>query len=632
MSASSSSSSSSSSSADFARINAALRVVKGAACAVLGLPCGQTTESSKTINAREAVLRIKLGEREAPLDNATLGAVQTAVRAAVAADVPLRVFAGDFEALSARYGYAFLDKAFPKPGSRLTLVWLPGLLLNAVDAAGGEVIAASAGDVGDVELYPFEGAPPFAGCATALSVGEAVWSKEAKRVLELRIRLATAAEAPPPLAAVGADGFDGPEPSEIAAVHWAVEKKKKAEGGGGGGGGGGADAPAAGDASPAKAAKQPKSKTAPAPAPAAAPPAPAAAAPADDDDDENGGGGGGGSGQVVTPWEVAGDEEGGGIDYAKLVRDFGCSLITEDLISRVERLTGRRAHRFLRRGIFFSHRDLGELLHAYERGEPFYLYTGRGPSSEALHLGHLIPFLFTQYLQEAFHVPLVIQLTDDEKFLWKDLSLERAYHLGYENAADIIACGFDPARTFIFSDLDYIAHMYRNVLRVQKAVTSSQARGIFGFTGDTNIGKVAFPAVQAAPSFPSSFPVPLRGREDLGCLIPQAIDQDPYFRMTRDVAPRIGCRKPALVHSKFFPALQGAQTKMSASAASTTIMVTDSAKMVADKVRRGAQPSAAAQRWVRPQPLRRVYLHSRPTPPPPLPSSSRARAGEKVRL
>ena len=170
MSASSSSSSSSSSSADFARINAALRVVKGAACAVLGLPCGQTTESSKTINAREAVLRIKLGEREAPLDNATLGAVQTAVRAAVAADVPLRVFAGDFEALSARYGYAFLDKAFPKPGSRLTLVWLPGLLLNAVDAAGGEVIAASAGDVGDVELYPFEGAPPFAGCATALSI------------------------------------------------------------------------------------------------------------------------------------------------------------------------------------------------------------------------------------------------------------------------------------------------------------------------------------------------------------------------------------------------------------------------------------------------------------------------------
>ena len=56
-------------------------------------------------------------------------------------------------------------------------------------------------------------------------------------------------------------------------------------------------------------------------------------------------------------------------------------------------------------------------------------------------------------------------------------------------------------------------------------MTTSQARGIFGFTNETSIGKVAFPAVQAAPSFPSSFEIPLRGRVDLRCLIPQAIDQ-----------------------------------------------------------------------------------------------------------
>ncbi len=40
------------------------------------------------------------------------------------------------------------------------------------------------------------------------------------------------------------------------------------------------------------------------------------------------------------------------------------------------------------------------------------------------------------------------------------------------------------------------------------------------------------------------------------CLIPCAIDQDPYFRMTRDVAPRMGHHKPALIESRFFPALQ----------------------------------------------------------------------------
>ena len=72
--------------------------------------------------------------------------------------------------------------------------------------------------------------------------------------------------------------------------------------------------------------------------------------------------------------------------------------------------------------------------------------------------GHLIPFLFTKYLQDVFQVPLVIQMTDDEKFLLKDMSLEKAYSLAYENAKDIIACGFDPDNTFIFSDLDYIQY------------------------------------------------------------------------------------------------------------------------------------------------------------------------------
>ena len=187
--------------------------------------------------------------------------------------------------------------------------------------------------------------------------------------------------------------------------------------------------------------------------------------------------------QVVTPWDVAGGADGK-IDYAKLVNDFGCSVIDDALIARVEKLTGCRAHPFLRRGMFFAHRDLTDLLDAYEKGEKFYLYTGRGPSSESLHLGHLIPFHFTKWLQDAFKVPLVIQLTDDEKFLWKDLQLDEARRLARENAKDIIACGFDPRRTFIFADVTYMCTpFYVNMLRIAKCVTFNQARGIFGFTG-----------------------------------------------------------------------------------------------------------------------------------------------------
>jgi hypothetical protein len=52
-----------------------------------------------------------------------------------------------------------------------------------------------------------------------------------------------------------------------------------------------------------------------------------------------------------------------------------------------------------------------------------------------------------------------------------------------------------------------------------------QVRAIFGFTPSDNIGKSAFPAVQACPAFPSAFHIPLKGSQDMPCLIPCAIDQ-----------------------------------------------------------------------------------------------------------
>ncbi|XP_039598132.1 tryptophan--tRNA ligase, cytoplasmic [Polypterus senegalus] len=293
---------------------------------------------------------------------------------------------------------------------------------------------------------------------------------------------------------------------------------------------------------------------------------------------------------VVDPWTVT-TSNAKGIDYDKLIVRFGSSKIDQELIDRIERVTGQRPHHFLRRGIFFSHRDMHQILDAYENKKSFYLYTGRGPSSESMHVGHLIPFIFTKWLQEVFDVPLVIQLTDDEKYLWKDLKIEECYRFAIENCKDIIACGFDVNKTFIFSDLEYMGEssgFYKNVVKIQKHVTFNQVKGIFGFTDSDCIGKISFPAIQAAPSFSSSFPQIFNGRKDIQCLIPCAIDQDPYFRMTRDVAPRIGHSKPALFHSTFFPALQGAQTKMSASDPNSSIFLTDTAKQIKNKINKHA--------------------------------------------
>jgi tryptophanyl-tRNA synthetase len=104
--------------------------------------------------------------------------------------------------------------------------------------------------------------------------------------------------------------------------------------------------------------------------------------------------------ETIILYQVSGEVDENGvvkaIDYNKLVDEFGTKKIDDELLARFERVTGKRPHHFLRRGIVFSHRDFELILDRYERGEPFFLYTGRGPSSDSVHVGHTIPFEFTK--------------------------------------------------------------------------------------------------------------------------------------------------------------------------------------------------------------------------------------------
>jgi len=272
---------------------------------------------------------------------------------------------------------------------------------------------------------------------------------------------------------------------------------------------------------------------------------------------------------IVTPWEVTGN-----IDYERLMNQFGTSSISEKLIGRIP---GGSSNYFLRRHIFYSHRDLDWILDLYERGNPFYLYTGRGPSSHT-HLGHLIPWIFTLQLQRSFGVKLYFQMTDDEKFLFKEnLTLQDTSSAARDNMLDFIALGFDPGSTKIIVDTRDIAALYPLALKVAKRVTFSTARAVFGFKNETNIGSIFYTSIQSVPAFLES---ELQGR-NVPCLIPCGIDQDPHFRITRDVAPALGYFKPALVHGKMLPGLTGG--KMSSSGAEA-LYTTDSDSDIRKKI------------------------------------------------
>ncbi|MFB0558216.1 MAG: tryptophan--tRNA ligase, partial [Candidatus Bathyarchaeia archaeon] len=290
---------------------------------------------------------------------------------------------------------------------------------------------------------------------------------------------------------------------------------------------------------------------------------------------------------VVTPWKVEGE-----VDYDRLIEQFGTKAITQKLRDRLAKHAGYM-HAQLRRGIFFSHRDLDWWLDIYEGGEPVGLYTGRGPSGP-VHLGHLLPWFFTKYLQDAFSADLYFQMTDDEKFVYNpELSLEETNFYTYENALDLIAVGLDPDKTHIISDVDNIDHLYRLALEVAKRVTYSTIRAVFGLTDSDNIGIIFFPAIQAVPCFLQS----IRENRKVAVLIPAAIDQDPYWRMTRDIAERMGFYKPAQMHAKFLPGL-GKGGKMSASMPETAVFTIDPPELAEKKIMdafTGGQPTVREQ-------------------------------------
>ena len=278
----------------------------------------------------------------------------------------------------------------------------------------------------------------------------------------------------------------------------------------------------------------------------------------------------------VTPWEVSGK-----VDYDKLIREFGVSKINKEQLNYLEKLAKKKKlplHIFLRRGLFFAQMDLDKFIEAHKKGEKVFLYTGRAPGG-SMHIAHLIPFVFTKYLQDLFDCNLYIQIPDDEKFLFKkDLDEKEIKEMLESDLLDIAAIGFNPDKTFIFRNTQYIRQMYPLYLRTAKRLTYSQARNTFGFTNDSNIGMINYPALQIVPTF----------FEKGYCLIPCGIDQNPYFMLQRDFAQKMGYKKNCTILSKFLTALTGPDGKMSSSEPSKAILLTDEPSVVKKKINKYA--------------------------------------------
>lgn len=272
-------------------------------------------------------------------------------------------------------------------------------------------------------------------------------------------------------------------------------------------------------------------------------------------------------------------------DYDRLMKVFGVEPITDEILSMLP-----SRHKLLEIGYFFAHRDFDKVLREWKEGKEFAILTGRGPSNY-MHLGHLIIFDFVKWLQDVARVPVFIPLSDDEKYVFLKIDdLRQGRKLAYSNALDILALGFDEKKTNLFIS-SMFHEVYEIAIKISVEVTLNEVKAVFGFSDSDNPGKYFYACIQAAHIL---YPTLRKGYRSL---VPIAIDQDPYMRLSRDIATRIKVPKPAAIHSKYLPGLTG--EPMSSSKPETAIFLNDPPKVIKKKIWRaltGGRPTLEEQR------------------------------------
>ena len=281
---------------------------------------------------------------------------------------------------------------------------------------------------------------------------------------------------------------------------------------------------------------------------------------------------------AVGAYEV--EEKVSQVDYEKVVKDFGASLIDGSLAKKLD-------HPLVPE-IFFAHRDLDKIL---ANPDGFAVISGRGPSMN-MHIGHLLVFKFVKYLQDKFDAFVFLPFSDDEKLLARGLKIEHVLKMSYENLLDMLAIGFDPKKTEVMLDLATLKQeVYNLAIEAASHMTLSTVKAALGFTDDINVGVHFYPAIQAAHIL---YPTKKLG---VPTIVPIGLDQDVFVKLTRDVAPKMGLAKPGDILSKFLPGLTGG--KMSSSRPETAIFTSDTPQQIKKKIKdafTGGLPTAKEQK------------------------------------
>ena len=261
-------------------------------------------------------------------------------------------------------------------------------------------------------------------------------------------------------------------------------------------------------------------------------------------------------------------------DYSRLQSEFGIEPIAP-LLPRFKRPSPH-----LRRGIDFGQRDLGRILDAVDRNEPYAVMSGIKPTGD-FHLGTKMTADDMVYFQSLSKKGTVFYaVADVEAYADNGLSFEETSKIATRNVADILALGLDPERAVVYLQSEELKVMRLGIV-FSKGVTNNMLRAIYG---ERQIGLYMAALFQAGDILMPQLPE-LGGPRPV--LVPVGADQDPHIRLARDLAARYRDEyrfiPPSSVYHRLMLSLSGSD-KMSKRTEGSLLKLDDPPKDASSKI------------------------------------------------
>jgi tryptophanyl-tRNA synthetase len=225
------------------------------------------------------------------------------------------------------------------------------------------------------------------------------------------------------------------------------------------------------------------------------------------------------------------------------------------------------------------------LLHLieYQRGlsefdptkpNDYRVYTGRGPSLGSFHIGHLPGIELAKEMQCFLGTKMFFMISDDEKMFRDNIDAITMKENVRNTVEQLAKLGIQDANAEIYINSSGISQEhYAILIRLMSMTSVHVLNNIFG--EKSNVGEYFYPLYQILPCFLGKQVIVIAGK-----------DQDPFFRLARDLAKRMGAKPPILLYTKSVPGLDGSGKMSTSVPSSLPIFLTDSAKTIQEKIRK----------------------------------------------